>query len=370
MKILLSFILLVSIFFSGCATKEVFEPQEVKDDWEHYGDTDFSIENIAPNVALVEDNKVMINGKEVDITIPEDNRLLGFSDGWVLSSNIDGNLTIQSTDDTSLYENFELKKTIATASVKGDTIAVLLTNNEMILFSMLKNKIIMREKGDAPVVINSKVVEPKFQDNLVVFSTLDGKIVIINKETKKKLRTVIVSSEDHFNNVIYYNMVDNKIIASTGYKILSLAKKEHRVRHDIRTVVDDGRNIYIATKQGEIISLTPDLQQNKKVKFPFAHFLGMIVHNDKLYALEKEGYIIELSKDLLEYDIYDVDVEDGYIFVAGKKFYIDDEYISVENVQEDEDSDEELREEDSSEVRKEETISDEEAEKIREEFYD
>lgn len=372
MKTLLSFIVLISLFFAGCASKEVFEPQEVKDDWEHYGDTDFTIENIAPKIALVEDNKVMIKGKEVDITIPESHRLLGFSDGWVLSSSIDGNLTIQSTDDTSLYENFNLKKTIATASIKGDTIAVLLTTNEMILYSMLKNKIILREKGDAPTVVNAKIVEPKFQGELVVFSTLDGKVVIINKKTKKKLRTVIVSGEDHFNNVIYYNIVNNKIIAATGYKILSLSQKEHRVRHDIRTVVDDGNNIYIATKQGEIISLTPDLQQNKRVKFPFAHFLGMIVHEDKVYALEKEGYIIELSKDLLEYDIYDVDVEDGYIFVGSDKFYVDDEYISVVSQQDEEPHDENVRKEEyyDREDKKHYFEDENEEERIREEFYD
>ncbi|MEO1954631.1 MAG: hypothetical protein ABGW74_07995, partial [Campylobacterales bacterium] len=136
--------------------------------------------------------------------------------------------------------------------------------------------------------------------------------------------------EDNFNNIIYFDFVANKIIAPTGHKILSLAKKELRVKYDIRNVIDDGKNIYLSTKQGEIVSLTPDLQLNKKVKFPFAHFLGMIMGVNNLYVLEKEGYIIELSKDLLEYKIYEVDVEDGYIFIDDKVFYIDDEYILVE----------------------------------------
>jgi hypothetical protein len=56
----------------------------------------------------------------------------------------------------------------------------------------------------------------------------------------------------------------------------------------------------------------------------------MIVSRDKLYVLEKEGYIIEISKDLSKYTIYEVDVEDGYVFIDGKIFFVDDEYISVE----------------------------------------
>ncbi len=322
--------ILLTLSFSACSSKEVFEPKNVDDDWEYYGNSDFTITNISQRAALIEDRKVVVAGEITDITIAEEDRLLGFSDGWVMSSNIDGNLTVQLVDDILLKQTFELKRTIATASIKNDILAVLFTNNKMALYSMIDKKLLLKEQGDAPIVVNSKIIAPHFKDGLVIFSTLDGKIVLINLESKKKLRTVIVSSEDHFNNIIYFNFVDNKIIASTGHKILSLAKKEHRIRHDIRYVVDDEKNIYISTKQGEVISLTPDLQQNKKIKFPFAHFLGMIVGQNNIYLLEKEGYIIEVSKDLLEYKIYEVNVEDGYIFIDDKVFYIDDEYILVE----------------------------------------
>ena len=326
----LVFVLTVTLFFSACASKEVFEPENVSDDWEYYGSSDFTIENIASNSALVEDNKILVNGEVVDVVIDENERLLGSSDGWVLSSTIDGNLTLRAVTDSTVMEHFDLKRTISTASVKDDILAVLFTNNKMALYSIGSKELLLKEQGDAPVVINSKVIAPYFKDNLVIFSTLDGKVVLINIDTKKKLRTAIVSSEDNFNNIIYFDFVDNKIIASTGHKILSLAKKELRVKYDIRNVIDDGKNIYLSTKQGEIVSLTPDLQLNKKVKFPFAHFLGMIMGVNNLYVLEKEGYIIELSKDLLEYKIYEVDVEDGYIFIDDKVFYIDDEYILVE----------------------------------------
>ncbi len=322
-------IVLVTFFFSACASKEVFEPKNVVDDWDRYDNSGFTIEDMTHSAALVDDEKVLVRETVVDVTIKEDYKLLGYSDGWVLSSNIDGNLTLNLVGDTA-FENLNLKRTIASASVKDDILAVLFTSNEMALYEISTKKLLLKEQGDAPIVVNSKIVEPIFKDNLVIFSTLDGKIVIMDVQEKKKLRTVIVSGEEYFNNVIYFNIIDNKIIASTGHKILSLAKKEHRVKHDIRNVIDDGETIYITTKQGEIISLTPDLQQNNKVKFPFAHFLGLAISNDKIYALEKEGYIIELSKDLMEYSIYEVDIDDGYIFVSGKIFYVDDEYISVE----------------------------------------
>ena len=101
--------------------------------------------------------------------------------------------------------------------------------------------------------------------------------------------------------------------------------------YDIRNVVSDSKNIYIATKQGEIISLSSDLTQNAKLKFPFAHLLGVIATDDKVYALEKNGYLIEMPKDLSSYGVYKASVEkDGSVYVEGKKFYSSDEVISLD----------------------------------------
>lgn len=320
----------MALVFSACSSKEVFEPKSVEGEWHNNGSSEFTIKNISPDAALVEDRRVFQNGKVLDIAVDEGYRLLGISDGWILSSNVDGNLTLQHSQDGKKVERFNLKRTVATASVRGDLLAVLFANNEMAIYSIADKSLLLKEQGDAPIVVNSKMVKPTFKDELVIFATLDGKVVIINSKTKKKLRTVIVSSQEHFNNIIYLDFIDNKIIAATGHKILSLAQKEIRLSSDIRSIAADDKNIFVATKQGEIISLTSDLGQNAKLKFPFAHFLGMIVSGDKLYVLEKEGFIIEISKDLSKHSIYEADVEEGYVFIDGKTFFVHDEYISVE----------------------------------------
>lgn len=330
-NILLLFLSLFVLFFGACSTKKVYEPKVVKDDWKYYGESDERVIDISSQTALTESRKIIAKSMFIDnIRVKESYRLIGSSDGWVISSNIDGNLSLQFISDSSLEEEFELKKTIAGASVKDDILAVLFADNEMALYSIATKELLLKEQGTPAVVVDSRIVNPYFMNDLVLFLTLDGKVVIVNATLKKKLRTIIVSSEDNFNNIIYFNVLDSKLIAATGHKILSLSDKEVRVSYETRNIAYDDKNIFITTKQGEIISLTPSLQVNAKVKFPFAHFLGLIIYNEKLYALEKEGYLIELSKDLLSYDVYEADVEEGYVFVADKIFYIDDEYISVE----------------------------------------
>ncbi len=327
------FLVLIPLFvlvFSACSSKEVYKPLNVKDDWKHCASSNMTIEDISPDAALVEGRKVLLKGKVIDIMIPEQDKLLGYSDGWVMHADIDGNLTLNYATDSKMIEKFSLKRTIATAGIKDDLLAVLFANNEMALYSIADKSLLLKEQGDAPIVVNSKIVKPYIKDDLVIFSTLDGKVVIINSKTKKKLRTVIVGTQEQFNNIIYFNLLENKIIAATGHKILSLAQKEIRSEHDIRNVVSDEKNIYIATKQGEIISLTSELQQNAVLKFPFAHFMGMIVHGEHLYALEKEGYIIEISKDLAKYSVYEACIDEGYVYIEGKIFFVGDKYISVE----------------------------------------
>lgn len=319
-----------ALLFSACSTKEVYEPKYINKDWSKYESSDETIVDKSINIALLDNSKVLVKEGVLDVSVQESHRVISHSNGWVLSASLEGELRLTSVEDTNTTETFELTKTIASASVNDDTLAVLFADNEIALYSISSKKVLFKEQGGKSLAVDARIVNPHFMNDLVLFSTLDGKVIIVNVKLKKKLRTVIVSSEDNFNNIIYFNVIDNKIIAATSYKILSLSSKDVRVKYEIRDIVNDDKDMFITTKQGEVISLTSDLQVNAKIKFPFAHFLGMISHGDKLYILEKEGYMIVLDKDMYNYTVHEVDIEDGFIFIADKVFYVADEKISVE----------------------------------------
>jgi len=209
-------------------------------------------------------------------------------------------------------------------------LAVLFANDDIALYNTDTKEILFKEQGGKAIANNMRIVNPYFLNDLVIFPTLDGKVIIVNAKLKKRLRTVMVSSDDYFNNIIYFNIADNKIIAASSYKLLAMAQKELRQKYEIRNIVFDGKLIYITTKQGEIIALTPNLQVDSKIKLPFAHFLGMISHKDKLYILEKEGYMIVVDKKTFAYTVHEVDIDDGFVFVGKNLFYVDDEKIAIE----------------------------------------
>jgi len=317
------------VIFSGCSSKEYYEPKVETRDWSVSGDLNSSIIDRNYDGAVLEDGEIITKNGILQVKLPKGYRFISKSDGWVIASKIDGELLLIDENTPKIRQEFHLKKTIAAASVQGDVLAVLFANNEKALYSIKSKELIFKDQGNPPSAVDSRIVNPYFLNELVLFLTLDGKIDIISSENKKLLRSMIVSSEDHFNNIIYFNVIDNNMFAATSYRLLSLGDKEMRQSYELRDVVFDREGVWLSTKQGEVYSLTPSLQLKAKKKFPFAHFVGMIVGKNRLYLLEKQGYLIELDKDLKDYTVYEVDIQDGYVFVSDKSFYFDDKYIDV-----------------------------------------
>jgi len=321
----------MAILFSGCSHKEVFKPENVKGEWRNAGHLSASIGQVSQSAAVLENGHLLTKAGEKAFKIPEDYRLINISDSWIITESPDGNLVLLPEDGTDGKVTFELKRGVAAASIQNGVMAVLFTNNEMALYSVESKKLLFKEPSNAPVAVDARIANPYFLKELVVFLTLDGKLVIVNSETKQVLRSVVVSSEEYFNNITYLNVIDNNLVASTGYGLLALSQKEAREKYEIRNIAYTSEGIWITTKQGEIIALSPTLQFKAKKKFPFAHFVGISVQNDRVYVLEQEGYMIALTKNLLAYDIYDVDLDvENKIFVGDGSFYFDDRYINIQ----------------------------------------
>jgi len=329
-KVYFSIFLLSLFIFSGCSSKEYFDPEVVKDDWGKQKFLDENIIRTTADGAVLENGQILTKEGVQDYFLPEGYGYIGQSDGWIIASKVDGELLLQSINDSTTEITLDLKKTIAGATVKDDHVAVLFATNEMALYTLSTKALIFKESGNAPIAVDTRIVNPFFLNELVLYLTLDGKIVIINSDSKQILRSMLVSSEENFNNIIYFNVIDNVMVAATGYRLFSLSEKERREKYEMRDVIFSDEGIWISTKEGEVVALTPSLQLKAKRKYPFAHFLGMIMTEDKLYLLERQGFIIELSKDLSESNVYELNIDDGYVYVGDKAFYVNDVIYPIE----------------------------------------
>ncbi|MDX1295758.1 MAG: hypothetical protein R3302_05805 [Sulfurimonadaceae bacterium] len=316
------------LLLGGCSSKEVYEPEDTVGSWSTGKSLPGDISDVTFAGAQLEDGEVITREGIRPTVIPEGYRFLGSSDGRSIAATVDGRVLLI-PEEGGAHVELELKKSIAGASVLGDTLAVLFADNDMALYSVSTKQLMMKEGGTSPSAVDNRIVNPYFFNDLVLFPSLDGKIVIIHADQKKRLRSIIVSSEEHFNNVIYFKIIGNTIVAATSSTIFSMADKEVREAYDIRDVAFDKEGIWLTTKQGEVVALTPSLQVKAKQKFPFAHFLGMIVTDEHVFVLEKEGYLLMLDKTLSSYKIYDADVEDGAVFAGEQAFYFGSETLPL-----------------------------------------
>lgn len=331
MKLALSSLSIAAILLlTGCSHKEVYKPDNVKGEWRTAGRLSSSIAQTGQSAALLENGHLLTANGEKNIKLPKNYRLINADNTWIITESPEGNMVLFPEDGTDAKVTFDFKRDIAAASIQEDVVAVLFANNEMALYSLESKKLLFKESANAPIAVDARIANPYFLKELVLFLTLDGKIVIVNSETKQLLRSVVVNSDEYFNNVTYMNVIDNNLVASTGNGVIALSQKEAREKYEIRNIAYTTEGIWLTTKQGEVIALSPTLQFKAKKKFPFAHFVGLSVQNDRVYALEQEGYMIALTKNLLAYDVYDIDMDaKNKIFLGDGRFYFDDRYINI-----------------------------------------
>lgn len=315
------------LLFTGCSTKEYFTPTEVESNIPLTQRLDNAIIEISGENATLDNGSIITRSGLSATRFPLGYRFVFKNDDWALGLKTGGEIFAVKDENTS--KSLKLSKTIATVSLKGDLLAVVFADNELALYTFSTGKLLFKEPASESTAVDMRIANPRFLNELVLFPTLDGKIVIVNAQSKELVRTIIVSSEQYFNNIIYFNVVNDTLYAATPSQIYSLGEKEKRVDLEARNMLVNKKGVWVATKQGEIVALDHSLEIIKREKFPFAHFLGLVATDDFLYVAEKEEYIIVLDHDLKSYKVYDFDLEEGFFYAADDGFYFDNVYIKL-----------------------------------------
>lgn len=312
----------------GCSSKEYYKPKvELSGEYVLSGYLPSEIISTNADGAILKDAHIISNQIE-KYSLKENYRFLMKNNDYIISSSIDGKVNFHSTNKSLEDKEIDLKKTIASLNLQQNILAVLFADNEIALYDFTTKELLFKESGSTVSAVDNRIVKPFFLNDLVIFLTLDGKVTIVSSTEKEVLRSSIISSEPNFNNAIYFNVNNNKLLAATTYKLLVISEDEKRESLEMRDVIFNDEGIYVTTKEGKVMLLTPELKVKREMKFPFAHFLGMLV-SDKIYLLEKEGYMLVIEKDFSDYKVYEVDIDDGYVYVNSDTFYFDDKYIKI-----------------------------------------
>ncbi|MFV0482272.1 MAG: hypothetical protein ACK5LP_09855 [Campylobacteraceae bacterium] len=326
------FFIVALLFITGCGTKRQYYKPEITDGKVSF---DGRIPSQLKDVSLYGsslDNGMVLSkdGVEDKIKIDEKDTFFGKFNNKIVYSTYDNVLHVNYTDGSSFYEK-QMSSIVATASIDGSSLAVISADNTLFLIDTSKDSILFQRKMDDISAVDSRIAVPYFLGSLVIFPTLDGKLTIVDRYSGSLIRNVVVSAELNFNNIIFLDVVADRMIAATAKRALSINPRGiNFIDEEIKDALLKDDKVYLFTKDGRVLLTDLDLKVIKENKYPFAIFSGVIL-DKTLNIVEKRGFLIQTDLNLENEKVFNFPTEiDKSIFIGNNKIYYDSSFYTVE----------------------------------------
>jgi len=311
--------------FTACSSKKYYEPEDVKNSITvKESSVSSSIKSFNRIGATLEDGEFITSNGESKTKLPKNFEFLNLSiEGKVLATNYKDKVLVGDKE-------IEVSNPVIAASLKEDKLALIYSNNSIELIDITTNKKLFREYLSLSLANDTRITNPHFMGNLVLFPTLNGKVIIVSTKTNDSVKNIAVDPQGQFNNVIFLGVIESSqtLIAATANKVVSISPREILSKeYEIRDILVKDKDVYIATIDGRIIKLTANLNEvaSRKYKYSKIHSLA---YTDSLYAIESQGYIININNEFTNDKVYEFDFDnEERLFVLDNKIYTDNKVI-------------------------------------------
>lgn len=314
------------VIFSGCGSKQYYKPEQTfSASSSTMGD---SIVHYSRDGATLASGKVLTEHQAVKIELDKGFYFINHSVNAAITADNQGHCHLVSSKGKVASINFP--QAVVGATIVGQYMVYVLQNNNFGVYDFATNAIVYNNKSEQAFSIDARIANPLQIDNLVVIPTLDGKLVILDLTTLKIAKEMYVSTEKTLNNIIFLGRLNNTLVASTPNKVLTVnnqGKKE--LDTAVSDVIIDRNAIFVFAKDGRIIQLDESLSVIAEKKFKFAHFSVATIYNDKVYALDKQGFLIVSNKSFSHHKVYKIDEIKGYTFVSDGTLYYNDDILKL-----------------------------------------
>jgi len=324
-------ILLVSIFiailFQGCSSKKYYEPETTYDSNIAVYDLGSTMTDINSDGATLDNGKFVSTEGLSSEYLEEGYKFLNKNNGVLLSTNDESFLAITKNGAT---EKIQFDKNIVSATIENNLIAMSFIDNSITLYDVTEKKVVFKEYLTLSILNDIRITNPIFLTSLVLFPTLDGKIVIVDKNKKTIYKTINLDPQSDINNIVYLNAIGDTLVAATPNKVFSFVNGQVKIiKLDVKNVAVKDKNIYVSTLDGRVIKYDEKLNELDSKKFKFAKFHAM-VYGDSLYILESQGYLIQIDKDFQNVAVIEFSFDEKEKVVAiDDTIYFEDSYITL-----------------------------------------
>jgi outer membrane protein assembly factor BamB len=272
--------------------------------------------------------KVLTKTQTVDLKLKKGFYFINNSDNAAITADLHGNCNIVTSK--GIVASTKFPKALVAGTIMGKYLVYVLQNNHYGVYDFSQKKTVYTNKSNQAFAIDTRIANPLPIDKLVVIPTLDGKLTILDMSTLKTVKEMYVSTESTFNNIIFLGQINNTLIAATPNKVRSSAKQGKKDLDPAGSeVIVTKDSVFVFATDGRILKLDASLSILLEEKFKFAHFSVAALGTDKVFALDKQGYLIVANQSLSKHKIYELSDVDAYAFVSNGKLYFDDEVVDL-----------------------------------------
>ncbi|PPK60369.1 hypothetical protein B0F89_12339 [Malaciobacter marinus] len=318
-------ILLTSlIIFTGCSSKKYFEVDDTLGDYEsNSASLNDNIKSFNKVGATLDNGEIITKKGVSNFQLPEGFEFINLSEDTVISTNYLNKILLNKTE-------HEFSTGVVAATLKDNILALVFMDNSIALYDINTKNILMKEYYSKSLANDTRIANPYYMGSLILFPTLDGKVIVVSSKSNKVIRTIVVDADSKFNNIIFLDVVNDTLIASSSNKVVSVGAGVVNLKeYNIRDIIAHGKDIFIATIDGQIIKTDISLNIQDRRKYKYAKFYAL-AYGSSLYALESQGYLINISNDFKSDKIYDFSFDNEENVIAiDDIIYHNDEYFIV-----------------------------------------
>ncbi len=308
---------------AGCTGKKFYEPENTVGNYNNTTTVSLNgkIISINKDGATLDNGEIITKRGVSKFTIPKGYKFLNISDNVTISSNYKDKVLLDKKE-------IQVNGVVVAGTLKDNKLALLFSDNSIKIIDIETEKILLKEYYTHSYVNDTRITNPYFMSNLILFPTLDGKIIVVSNESNKVLKNIVVDANGQFNNIIFLDVINDTLVAATANKVISVGNGILNIKdYNIRDIIAHDKAIYIATIDGQIIKTDISLNIMDRKKFKYAKIYAL-AYGTSLYALESQGYLISISEDFKSETIYDFGFNNKRKVIAlGDTIYYDDEYI-------------------------------------------
>jgi hypothetical protein len=312
----------LSIFLLlGCSSKQYFEPEQTQSFTPTLSTISDEIQTFNASGATLENGYFISKEGVSKQPLPKGFEFLNISESKVLSSNNKDVLMINE-------QRLELNEVVVAATLQGNTLALVLSDNTIAIYDLNTQQFVFKEYFKESVANDIRISNPYFMDNLILFPTLDGKVIVVSKQENKIVKNIVVDPDSTFNNIIFLDVIKDTLVAASNNKLIAVGTGTLNIKdYEIKEITTNESHIFVATIDGQIIKLDLELNEIASKKYKFAKFFALNYTN-ALYALESQGYLIKIEEDFMADTIYDFSFDNEAKAISiDNKIYFENEVI-------------------------------------------